>query len=407
MNILQVSHSDNPGERFNGYDLMEALKTKGISSSMLVRNKKNRNNDVHAILTKQEEVTCAQISSFGQVYQTENIISPWVRLIVNTKEWKDADIVHYQFMRAFPISVYDMNCLFSNKRVIWTVHNFWPMTGGCIHPLNCIKWKTSCSSCFQRNMKENTPYQYASYEFQQKRKCYKENQINVVVASDFMKNAVEKSSIMSKQDTHFIPFGIKEEELRYDISDNLLFRRKYGIPENKIVIGFRNHNAFIKGINYIWEALRSFDYEDIEIVSVGGDDIPDDIKMRYSCKALAWLSYEEIQSFYAACDIFIMPSIVESFGLMAIEAMSKRSVVICFKDTVLEEIINAPECGIAVQYKNSNELGKAIYKLVNNNTERRRRADAGREYVKKMYSFEEYVNRHIELYLQIMERVVI
>ncbi len=61
-----------------------------------------------------------------------------------------------------------------------------------------------------------------------------------------------------------------------------------------------------------------------------------------------------------AADLFLMPSIAEAFGLMAIESMACGTPVIVFEGTALPETINAPECGIAVPYKDSHALARAI-----------------------------------------------
>ena len=44
------------------------------------------------------------------------MISPWVKMIVETQEWKNADVVHYQLLRGFPISAYEMNRLSREKK---------------------------------------------------------------------------------------------------------------------------------------------------------------------------------------------------------------------------------------------------------------------------------------------------
>ena len=110
--------------------------------------------------------------------------------------------------------------------------------------------------------------------------------------------------------------------------------------------------------------------------------------------------------FYNLCDIFIMPSEAESFGMMAIEAMASATPVICFKKTVIEELIYAPECGIAVDYKNTCELQKAVQYLMDNKEERTRRSMLSRKIAIEKYKFQDYVNQHINIYNNILKRNV-
>ena len=395
--VLQVSHSDSPGERFNGYDLMNALnQTAEIECKMLVHSKK-RHQDVVKVLKDEDPILNHQLIAIGENFCMSNLISPWVRLIVETKEWKDADIVHYQLMRGFPISVYDMETLFKGKKAVWTIHNAWPYTGGCIHPLACQHWNHGgCIACNRQDVESHSELPYAQEEYQYKRKCYQSSLFPVIVSSDYMRRQITNGSILSNHPLIQIPFGMKEEEFSENI-DIEKFKSKYQISVDKVTIGFRNNNAFLKGCDYIYEALRKLDL-DIQIIAVGGERIPTDIDGKFECHSLSWLSADEMKAFYEVCDIFLMPSLAESFGLMAIEAMLHGAVVVSFQNTAPADLIAAPECGLAVEYGNAEALASAISCLTLNTKDRIRRSERGKEHVKTEFTFKNYVDKHIELY---------
>jgi glycosyltransferase involved in cell wall biosynthesis len=109
--------------------------------------------------------------------------------------------------------------------------------------------------------------------------------------------------------------------------------------------------------------------------------------------------------FYSAADIFfLMPSLAESFGLMAIEAMAYECPVIVFENTVLPEITFAPLCGLAVKYKSGRALKDAVEYLISDPEDRIARGRLGRELVFEHYRYSDYVNKHLELYEAIMKR---
>lgn len=395
--VLQVSHSDSPGERFNGYDLMNALnQSEEIECKMLVRSRR-LHPDVDTVLKSKDPFIIQQVAAIGETFSTTNLISPWVRLIIETEEWKEADIVHYQLMRGFPISVYDMNALFCGKKAVWTIHNAWPYTGGCIHPLTCQQWKQEgCSDCERCDVETSSRLPFAHKEYQYKRQCYETTSFPIIVSSNYMRHQIMDDSILSNHPIYQIPFGIKTSEFSEKI-DTGKFRRKYNITENMVTLGFRNNNGYLKGCNYIFEALRKVDLN-VRVISVGGGRIPAEIESKFECHSLPWLSSEETKAFFEICDIFLMPSLAESFGLMAIEAMSRGTVVISFQNTAPAELIAAPECGMAVEYGNADALASAISYLVADSAERICRSAKGKERVKAEYSFEQYVNKHIDLY---------
>ena len=89
---------------------------------------------------------------------------------------------------------------------------------------------------------------------------------------------------------------------------------------------------------------------------------------------------------------------------MAIEAMASECALIVFKDTVLEEIVEAPNGGMAVEYKNSNAIGQALIELLSNPDMRKNMGKKGRRIVDEKYSYKDYIRKHIELYEDIIAR---
>lgn len=405
MKIVQVSHSDMPGERFSGYELTNALCKQDVDCSMLVKNKKSQSSYVHRLHSGKAAPFLGHFEAIGKEYQLYNYISPWNRMIVHNKLWKEADVVHYQFLRAFPISVVDLPMLFEGKKCVWTMHNFWPVTGGCLYPLTCQKYNQNCQECVRMDLGQPTEYIYSGEELERKRKSYQNADIEIVVSNFYMKKAIDKFHVFPSHKLHVIPFGLHDEEFGEDSGNRECVRKKYLIDEEKTVIGFRNDNSYIKGCQHIWNILRKKKLDNIVLMCVGGGSIPSDIKGKHKCIEFPWLGKEEMQQFYDACDIFLMPSLAETFGLMAIEAMARRCVVVCFKDTVLEEIVNAPDCGVAVNYRNDEEFGVAVEKLINSKMERAIRAQKSLEFVQENYKFELYVKKSLELYESILNRI--
>ena len=123
-------------------------------------------------------------------------------------------------------------------------------------------------------------------------------------------------------------------------------------------------------------------------------------------RSFAWLNDEQlIREILIASDLFLMPSLAESFGLMAVEAMAAGCAVICFEGTVPAEITEAPYCGIAVKYKSASDIAEKIMELKVNCRLTKELGQKGHELVKRKYRFEDYVDRHIHLYEEILNRI--
>ena len=118
---------------------------------------------------------------------------------------------------------------------------------------------------------------------------------------------------------------------------------------------------------------------------------------------LGWIDSEkEIISFYNSIDLFIMPSLAESFGLMAVESMATQTPVLIFENTVLEEITNSPYVGISVKYKNYNEIYEKLKYYSLKKDELIFRGTLSREEAKKRFDFDNYVLEHVKIYKKIM-----
>ena len=162
---------------------------------------------------------------------------------------------------------------------------------------------------------------------------------------------------------------------------------------------------FIKGCKYLYEALGKLDVRlNTTLMCVGTGTIPEFIKSKYQVIELGWTNNDnKIVDFLEATDIFVMPSLAEGFGVMSIEAMAAGCAVVCFETTTVEEITNAPECGVSVEYKSSEALAKAIQDLLNQWEETERRGKLGHELVKRKYQFKDYVERHRKIYEDVYE----
>ena len=81
MRILQVSHSDSPGERFNGYDLMKELnKFEDVSCSMIVS--KNTYAESVGILNKKNQVLQNRMVALGKNLGVENLMLSTINFYV-------------------------------------------------------------------------------------------------------------------------------------------------------------------------------------------------------------------------------------------------------------------------------------------------------------------------------------
>ena len=102
---------------------------------------------------------------------------------------------------------------------------------------------------------------------------------------------------------------------------------------------------------------------------------------------LSKLSYAELASCYAACDIFALPSRGEGFGLVYLEAMAFGKPVIGGAHGGTPEVIQDGVTGYLVQHGDAIQLATCIETLLSDPPLARKMGDRGRERVESEFRF--------------------
>jgi len=404
MKVTEINYSDSNGHAFNGFDLIPFLKKAGIQASQIVLEKSTGSEDV--IQVKKDMIVHNQILDLEKQYGVDGTLFPYGDEIYNLAEYKEADIVHFHILNSNFVSLFDYPKLMNGKKSIWTLHDPWLFTGNCLHPLRCEKWKVGCIGCeYEGDFSYGKSKKNMELMWKVKKQVLEQVNPDIVVSCGFMEKYIKESPMTGHfNKVHKIPFGVDVK--KYDLSLKETKKRNFGLDTNKVIIGFRAEADTLKGSEYIYKALKHLNLgNEIEILKVGFEKVPEEIKRRYHVMDLGWVNDARIMGdFFEACDIFLMPSLAETFGLMAIEAMAAGCTVVCFDQTILPEITEAPECGVQVEYKSEEKLAEAILHLVQNKEEIRKRGQKGRKLVEQKYTLEEYVSRHIKLYEELCEK---
>ncbi|MSS35098.1 glycosyltransferase [Clostridium porci] len=403
MNVLEVNFTDLDGRIFNGYDLHLSLnEIEGVNALQYVLNKDSTTESVRVFCS--DPIIHQELLYLEQKNSISQLLAPYGRQLLREEAFRKADVVHLHILHNDVISLLDLPEIMDRDNVVWTIHDPWAVTGNCIHPLECRKWRTGCCNCEKLELPgRKMSVDNTSQMWKLKQKIFSRINPYIVVASDFMRKYIEESPLTSHWNRIFqIPFGVKEKY--FETFSQKECRRRFGISMESFVIGFRMQEGEIKGCRYLLEALENLsDSLPIHLFAVGNQILPERIRRQYSYTGPVWFKEEDMIDFYRCLDVFVMPSLAESFGMMAIEAMACETAVICFKSTALEKITHAPEYGIAVEYKSSRQIGEAIRQLITDRNKLIIKKEQGKRFVERTYSYTTYVSRHLKLYEKIQK----
>lgn len=407
MNILHINSHDLHGARFNGYE-MQYITGDKHHVEMAVWEKASLNSNVHFIPPGNNKtlkyftsllITLTARISFDRLFGFAGIILPF------KKYFKNADILHLHLIHNYTnFSILSLPKLSRIKPLVWTIHDPWAMTGGCEHSFDCNRWKNGCSPKCPHPRAKSLFQHYMPYvHWRIKKSIYKRSQITLIVASQWMQDRIAMSPLLSHFPCHRIPFGVDINLFRP--KSKMESRNNLGIPANHKVIAFRDSGIKsdkFKGLRWLKDALDVYKPNEpttLLIIQDGKGFL--DLSPKYNIIMSGWVDGEKMVDILSAADVFVMPSIQESFGLMAIEAMACGTPVIVFEGTALPSVIKTG--GLVVPTKDSRALAESIELLIKDNDLRKKLGKQARQIAEDEYSLELYVNRHLNIYEKVID----
>jgi glycosyltransferase involved in cell wall biosynthesis len=406
LRVLHVTDADLPGRHFNGYDLLRDLAPRQIHGKLAVLRKESKDPRVVSLFSDYtDSALFDHLKAIERRNSINNLLVPWGRLLAKTREFAEADLVHYHLIHNGVVSLFDLEWLFGLKPSVWTFHDPWPLTGHCIHPMQSDGWLTGCSPCPYLDRMFAIDEDRADRMWKVKQRIYSRIDVDVVVASSWMLDMVRRSPLTALfENVHLIPFGIDVRSFLPD-SERQASRRQLGIPADDFVVLVRANSWDAKGTSYAVRALAArAPIRPTTVLTIDQRGLVTELS-EYRIVEMGWINDDELYArVFNACDVLLMPSLAETFGLMAVEAMAAGRPVVCFEGTALPGTTHAPECGIAVPAGDSIALRAALDRLAADPTERGVRGKLGREIAVREYPQALYLDSMADLYRSALAR---
>lgn len=187
---------------------------------------------------------------------------------------------------------------------------------------------------------------------------------------------------------------------------------EYNLPElgampigKPRVIGTAGRLVPMKGMSHLIGALTLVrdDFPDLELEIAGAGPLLEDLQadvnrlhLASSVRFLGWVP--KISPLFRNWTIYVQPSVIEPFGIAALEAMAAGLPVIGTSNGGLREIIDDGKTGMIVPPGDSAALAKAITVLLRNPEMMRRIGQAGQERAASKFSTSIMVGQMARIY---------
>jgi glycosyltransferase involved in cell wall biosynthesis len=184
------------------------------------------------------------------------------------------------------------------------------------------------------------------------------------------------------------------------------FKKRYNCDGSSVVLSVGRLN-YQKGFSYLLKAMSMMVQKlpDLKLVIVGNGEqfsflkeLSQSLGLGSSVIFTGPLPQAELTEAYAAADVFVLPSIFESFGIALIEAQASGKPVVCTRVGGAPETLSEMKSGLIVDPKEPSQLAEAIITILHDPKLAKSMGDEGRRFVENRFDWRKNVDLVVEVY---------
>lgn len=413
MKVLHLNTFDSEGgAAIAARRLNRGIHDIGVDSTMLVQIKKGDEPDIIGPTSKIEKGLSLLRPEFDslpiKLYPKRSplIFSPaFMPERVSAKVAAiNPDIIHLHWIAGGFLRIETLKHL--NKPIIWTLHDSWGFTGGCHIPFDCGRYREMCGAC--PTLGSTKGNDLSRKIWRRKMKAWKYLNLTVVAPSRWLAECARSSSLFREVRVEVIPNGLDIQIFKP--IDKKMARNIFSLPQDKKLVLFGAIDSTSdrnKGFHLLLPALQMLSekgWRDRAELIVFGSREPENtsdfgMKARYMGKLNDEIS---LAILYSAADIFVLPSIQESFGQTASEAMACGTPVVAFGSTGPLDIVNHQQNGYLAEPYKPEDLARGIAWAMEDGERWKALSMRAREKAEKEFELTLVARRYRKLYEEIL-----
>jgi glycosyltransferase involved in cell wall biosynthesis len=201
-------------------------------------------------------------------------------------------------------------------------------------------------------------------------------------------------TLTDKLHAHLIQADIDESRL-FPVPNMIRVKHQYkeNTPyKSPIIIGSFGRFVAKKGFIYLIEAIKLLRQNNQDVRLLLGGDGPDKELLLQKTRELQIESYvtfhgwvKNKDAFFKEIDLFCLPSTIEPFGIILLEAMEHSKPIISTKSGGPEEIIRDNIDGLLTEIESSKDLADKLAQAINNQQQAKRQTKSAHIRLKENY----------------------
>lgn len=281
------------------------------------------------------------------------------RMIRRIKAYQP-DVIHLQNLHGYYL---DWRVLFrflktANIPVVWTLHDCNAFTGHCAHfdRAGCARWLEHCGCCpLKKEYPQSLLFDQSERNYYEKRALTQGIGRMVIVTPSHWLAGLVKQSYLGGYDVITIHNGVDLGVFRPTESD---LRARYGIGEKRLVLGVSIYWEPRKGLATFYDLAERLGGEAV-VALVGLSKKQLAAVPKGIVAAARTESVRELAQWYSAADVFVNPTLEDTFPTTQIEALACGTPVVCYETGGCPESLD-DSCGVVVPKGDFPALADAV-----------------------------------------------
>lgn len=284
--------------------------------------------------------------------------------------------------------------------IVWTLHDMWPMTGGCHYSGTCERYMAQCGQC--PTLGSHRDADLSRWTWRRKQSAWHDDQMVIVTPSQWLARCARNSSLFRDHRVEVIPNGIDLD--RFKPIDKRLARQILGLPETPPLALFGAMSGSTrKGAHHLKAALQHLQRtrQDIELVVFGNRQQQQELS-RLKTHYLGHLSDEVTLCLaYAAADVFVAPSEQDNLPNTMTESMASGTPCVAFDIGGMSDIIEPGKTGYLARPFDTEELAHGIGLMLGDEASRQRYCTQARRKAEACFDIKLMARRYTDLFSEL------
>jgi glycosyltransferase involved in cell wall biosynthesis len=226
-----------------------------------------------------------------------------------------------------------------------------------------------------------------------------------IAISDSLRQFLIRTEFAPPSKVTTVHYGLDPTSIHFDPDARQKLWAELNIPPDAMLLGSLCRLTAQKGLTYAIEALRqiSTDFPNTHYVIAGEGELLVELSqqaeqagLKNRVHFLGWRP--DARDLLSAFDVFLIPSLWEGFGLVALEAMAASVPILASRVSALPEIVVDGETGYLVSPSDPLALAEKLRLLLSDRPSARQLGKAGRHRLEQVFSVDRMVDAILAVY---------